>query len=476
MKRYGLTLLMILLTWTSTEAQVRQFPYEARVVAEQTYARSGGGDAFYPTISLPVGTTVRVHRHDPGGWYMIDPPESSFSWVPEKFVKRISVDEGEVIEGDAVVFVGSAFGDETSVWQRKLLAGEKVRILGEKQVDTLSGLKAMLKIAPPAREYRWVQGTAVVPVAEAARMQRDQDPYAVPSHLVQRSPSPVDGESGVTTLPAPGPEQQRDANGKAASQSPYSPSQQMVRLQQIRQEQRDLQLLDQRFRSMILSDPSGWDLQEMETAYQELQQRANYKPVAAQIDLRYPAIQRYRQRKAEYDDLKRLTSQTERRDAELLAQQFGLPVSEPPTTFPTDPALISPPEGSLVPSPVVFDGAQSPLMIADSGLQMTPPVSTETGILLSGGVADGKTASQIPANSPYVGAGIVRRTQTQDAEKYVLMSPGGKVLATLRAESADVNLAEQVGKSVGLQGKRWFDDAAGTDVIEVSGLEAVRLR
>ena len=36
-------------------------------------------------------------RQDPGGWYMIDPPKGSFSWIPERFVKRINDTEGEVL-------------------------------------------------------------------------------------------------------------------------------------------------------------------------------------------------------------------------------------------------------------------------------------------------------------------------------------------------------------------------------------------
>src|SRR6516225_7486602 len=63
------------------------FPYETVIEADETYVRSGAGTKYYPTGKLRLGDKVIVHRHDPGGWFMIAPPPGSFSWVPAKYVQ-----------------------------------------------------------------------------------------------------------------------------------------------------------------------------------------------------------------------------------------------------------------------------------------------------------------------------------------------------------------------------------------------------
>ena len=448
-------------------AQVRQFPYKARVVVEQTYVRSGGGEAFYPTAELRRDATVTVRRHDPGGWYMIDPPKGSFSWIPSKHTRRLSSDSAEMLESNVVVFVGSSFGDETHVWQRKMMAGEKVTVLGEQQVDTLSGPKQMLKIAPPKREYRWLPGSAVIPVGDTARADHDRNPYSVPSNAVDpRSQQ----QKTAATAPAPQP-----------ANSSVSPSTQLLKLKQIREEQRQLQAIDQRFRSMILSPPSKWKLDSVEADYRELQNGAKYKPVAGQIDLRFPAIKRYRLRKAEWDDLNRLTSETERRDSELLSTQFNLPptatsqmiVNEQFVAGP-QPAVFGPqlqpiPEQLPLPFPSILNDATIGLTATGSKIQSPSEGQQLPATTVSNG------DSSFPASSRYIGAGIIQRSTGTENETYLLTSSAGKILAHL-TPTESVSLEDYVGKAVGLHGKRWFEDTTQHDAIEVSGVEVVRIR
>ncbi|MEO1984842.1 MAG: hypothetical protein ABGZ24_30350, partial [Fuerstiella sp.] len=466
MFRTPILLLLFVCTCGPAIAQVRQFPYEARVVVEQTYVRSGGGEAFYPTAQLRRDANVTVRRHDPGGWYMIDPPKGSFSWIPSKHTRRLSSDSAEVLESNVVVFVGSSFGDETHVWQRRMMAGEKVTVLGEQQVDTLSGPKQMLKIAPPKREYRWLPGSAVIPVGETARADHDRNPYAVPSNAIR-----------------PGPEQRNatTALGPQQGNSSVSPSKQLLKLKQIREEQRQLQAIDQRFRSMIMAPPSKWKLDSVEADYRELQNGAKYKPVAGQIDLRYPAIKRYRLRKAEWDDLDRLTSETEKRDSELLATQFNLPptttsqmianqqfvVGPQPSVF--GPQLQPVPEQSPLPFPSFANGTTIGSTAPNSTIPNVsegPPIPTTT--VSNNGI------SPIPASSRYIGAGIIQRSTGTENESYLLTSSSGKVLAHL-TPTESVSLEKFVGKAVGLHGKRWFEDKTQHDAIEVSGVEVVRI-
>jgi hypothetical protein len=432
-----------------------------------------------------------------------------------------------------VVFVGSAFGDETSVWQRRMSAGESVTILEERQVDTVSGPKAMFKIAPPQREYRWIPGTDVLPVNAADVARHDKNPYKVPSDLVQqRQQTPSPRQQMLS-------QQQPAVSGPAEGQpSAFSPSRQLARLKQIREEQRQLQELDQKFRSMILADPAGWKLDDIEREYQRLQNAATHQPVAGQIDLRYPAINRYRQRKAELDELNQLTSQTEKRDAELMASQYGVPAagfqndtsfaatsipsmttfgpasvadtfsipqsmrgvesysSEPSAEFlntlPSLPGLefnsnsVASFDGVTSQDPAFStgDGTRSFASSSSSTIPMSVGSSPSVGNPFITGAAtraSGVSGSPAPdqSSNPYIGAGILQRQPATDgsstAAAFVLTSPSGKVLAHVQPENG-VNLEPHVGKAVGLLGARYYDESLGSDQIIASGLEPVKIR
>ena len=69
------------------EGQSRTFPYQAVITENETYVRSGPGSRYYPTARLSEGVNVTVHRHDPGGWYMIAPPAGSFSWIRAEYIE-----------------------------------------------------------------------------------------------------------------------------------------------------------------------------------------------------------------------------------------------------------------------------------------------------------------------------------------------------------------------------------------------------
>lgn len=407
-------------------AQVRSFPYRAVVVKDDVLVRSGGGDDYYPTQRLQRDAEVMVHRQDPGGWLAIAPPEGSFSWIPARYVNRDDAENGTVIEDDIIVFVGSEFGEESSVWQRKLMNGTEVKILGEDELETPSGRRRMYRIAPPVRERRWIAGDTVVPVDEVVRKEHDQNPFEVPSGVRRQ---PRDPE----TPPAADP----------------MPSARLQRIRQIRAEQRELAEIDRRFRDMLRRNPITWDLNELETDYNHLRAKVTWRPVAGQIDLRFPAIDRYRQRKAEYEDFQRLTSETERRDAELIASQYAddktaMTDAETPIPDRLNVAEANP-QGSVLDTPALPANDAPPL------------------------AAPGPV---VPPGTRYIGAGIIQRLPEGG---FVLMSPAGRKLAQVEG-SESVELSEFVGRQVGLHGKRWFREDLGSDFIEVSGLEPVRIR
>ena len=173
-------------------AQIRKFPYEGLVESDAAYVRSGPGKQFYPTGQLKRGTRVTVHRHDPGGWYMIAPPAGSFSWIRAEYVQKTAPNRGIILENNVVVRVGSAFGDETrEVEQVRLSKNDQVQILEETVLSTSAGQVPHYKITPPTGEYRWVSGKYITPVDQIVRKQQDQNPFAVPSQAKQAPPSGV---------------------------------------------------------------------------------------------------------------------------------------------------------------------------------------------------------------------------------------------------------------------------------------------
>src|SRR5262249_17853425 len=143
------------------------FPYETTIEAEETYVRSGAGSKYYPTGKLQRGDKVVVHRHDPGGWFMIAPPPGSFSWVPAKYVERSAPDRGTVKNNNVGARVGSFESDIREVFQRPLARGDEVHILGEKMLAPEAGAgpaELWYRIEPPRGEWRWVSGQAIAPL------------------------------------------------------------------------------------------------------------------------------------------------------------------------------------------------------------------------------------------------------------------------------------------------------------------------
>jgi hypothetical protein len=142
-------------------AAADQFPYTAYVNSEDVYIRSGPGKNYYPTDKLAKGQPVQVYRHDPGGWYAIQPVEGSFSWVQADCLKP----QGEklaIVEKDrAMCFVGTRFSTARDVHQVRLDKGEQVEILDVKQIGEGADAQSWCQIAPPSGEFRWVFGKFV---------------------------------------------------------------------------------------------------------------------------------------------------------------------------------------------------------------------------------------------------------------------------------------------------------------------------
>jgi len=169
----------LLFAWVAPAA-AGQFPYRGVINADDVYVRSGPGQDYYPTEKLKKGEIVEVYRHDPGGWYAVRPPASSFSWVSAKYVRETGDGLLEVTMDGVVARVGSTLNQARDVWQVKLRKGELLEMLDPGPGE--SG--AWYRVAPPSGEFRWVYGRYVHSASGEGEIEE-------PESAVQEEPQPV---------------------------------------------------------------------------------------------------------------------------------------------------------------------------------------------------------------------------------------------------------------------------------------------
>ncbi|MBX3444828.1 MAG: SH3 domain-containing protein [Planctomyces sp.] len=374
----------------AASAAVTQFPYEGVVMGDDVYVRSGPGKNYYATGRLNRGERVVVHRHDPGGWFMIAPPPGSISWIAAAAVQRngqqgiVAVPADESGQpGQAVVRIGSTLSDDHQYTGRQLSNGDEVQILGEKALQTDAGRVKMLQIVPPPREYRWVKGNFIVPVDESLREQLDNDPYAVPSsHRTPEKLAAIPGLEepgdiavasapvGLPSLPAPSIAPGASPPNVALAAPleagfPQDPRAPKLRLMEI----------DRVYADRIEQDITQWGLGEVQAAYVALGQEA--PELRTQIDGRLAALEGRLKLYNEYMKFVQLTSSTSQRDAALLGLQSGVvpadgtmpgdglyPAIElglPATSPPTLEASLQPDAGTLPAIPQLPPASARPL-------------------------------------------------------------------------------------------------------------------
>lgn len=426
-----------LLICAQVVAGVTQFPYEAVVRTDQATVRCGQGKNYYATMQLRKGATVVVHRHDPGGWSMISPPEGSFSWISADHVRVDAPGTGtvELPEDDisgAPVWIGSDQGEEHSVRQRILRSGDTVQILDEGTFDDGRGSRKFYKISPPAREFRWVKGDFLLPADPTLRQAALNDPYSNP--LETQATLVADAEEpDAPELKTPTPAlnvAQREVRAAADSASPKAA----------------LREIDRHYTEMMELDPTQWDIDELVQSYQGL--AATAPELAPQIQQRVTALEPRRKLHAEYKSLLQLSAETTARDQELAAQAN---MSEIETAM--DVNLGSPGELDV---PVQVASLGDPIL-SDT---VSPTPATPT-------LATPQTSEAPKLN----GAGIVRRLTNG---QYGITSPTGKLLAILQA-APSIGLDRVVGQSMGFIGERRFDPQLGTDRLTVQQMVPVQL-
>ena len=449
----------ILLTQSAIAAP--ECPYEAVVRTSEVDVRSGPGQRYYVTGRVQLDDRVTVHRHDPGGWYMIAPPSGSFSWITTDQVRRTGDSTG-VVEvaapdgdgpGRAVVRIGSEYSDEHTFYGRELSTGDEVQILGEQTLNTADGAVRMYKIAPPPLEYRWVKGDFIVPVDGRVAAKTIRDPLVQPVAGFE-----VDPEGPTVTV-------EEDADPFAAVQMPAPadaaagevPTTAPLPIGAGVRE--TMQVLDGRYLELIRQSPDQWDLDGLVNDYQALRSVAD-ADLTARVDERIAALESRRQVWEDYREFVRISRETSERDAALVAMQTGVaPVTTPPTG---EIKSESRPTGPQLPA------ADGSVPQVESSTTVEPSLSRPPSASTPAHPGDMVGLS---------GAGVIQRMPTgpQGYFVHVLTDPQGKILAILRPAAANVPLDQHVGQAMGVVGRRYFDAGMSSDVIQVQQILPVRL-
>lgn len=471
------TSLAALTDQATAQSQSMKFPYEAIIADDEVYARSGPGNKpYYPTTRLRKGDSVTVIRHDPGGWYMIEPPPGSFCWIRQEFVKREG-DRGVVIgDGEVVVWTGTNFGDDHFVWQRRLAKGDEVELIGEKTLkdDPQRGDVPYFKIKPPRGEHRWIPGAKVVTSEKqllANSRTRSADPFvgdskAAPVDMASHEPSETpavaaEKEKSVPTprdpgrRPAPTPKDLDDesppARSTAGSQNSVDSASPFAAANDGNAEQR-LAAVDQQLQEMLKRETRDWEFSSIETELRELQQHEATSAAAAR---RLASLAKYKQVKADYDEFARIMEETTRRDAELAAAQRAR--LAPGTVAPAARPQTSAPSNNIRSAPLTNPNNQN---------RATQPGRSPAPAIQSRPAPKGR----------FGGAGIIQRSGANQPglPKHVLVHPNGQRLAYLQGDGVDLD--KYLGESMGLEGERAYRPDLKADFMVVKGLQPVKLK
>ena len=373
-------------------------PIKASVTSPGAAVRSGPGDSYYLTDTLPQDTVVEVYRRRQDGWCAIRPPADSFSWVFARNVRMIDDCLAEISKDDVAARVGSHMSSQRDVVQVRLQQGEKVAILGsDEREDNPREDGLWHKIAPPAGEFRWVRARDIGLASMASEPDEQFQPVDLENRVTTAAlEEAVDGNAAEPIAPplassktAPSKDQWSAARSvpPLPDITPIGPTSATTAI--LAQQLGDLEL---RLSRMVAESPATWNVASLEQAAESLLSRADtvadreaVKVTLAKID-RFAAIQRR------------------------------------------------------------YAGANPPA---------TPDAAS--GIAAGGALSSNGAASQAAGSAPYDAVGILRPVVSRrpGAPQFALVSPDGQVVAFV-TPSPDVNLQAFVGQRIGVTGSRGY--------------------
>lgn len=273
-------------------------PQRAVVTSPGAAVRSGPGDTYYLTDTLPEATVVEIYRRQPDGWCGIRPPAESFSWVFSQNVRLVEDGIAEISKSNAAARVGSRLSAQRDVVQVRLKEGEKVAILGRDERE--GGL--WYKIAPPAGEFRWIQAKdiglagdapSVAATEDIAVKQASAEETIAAPPLATATASPYG--ASTATLPTKMNDQWTAAKNPPPAVDITPVGAATPTTGDLAAQLRDLEL---RLSRMVAEPPPTWNIPPLEQAAEQLlssaetvQDRQAVKSTLAKID-RFSSIQR----------------------------------------------------------------------------------------------------------------------------------------------------------------------------------------
>ena len=203
-------LALLFLLAIPSHAQQAKFPYRATVVSDGAVVRSGPGETHYGTDRLAPGTKIEVHRHDPGGWMAIRPPEGSFCLVQREEVELDKNGRAEVLQDDTLAWVGTRLNPvQKPLFQVKLRAGESLQVLGvvdREKFELLEDQPDWVQVEPPRGEFRWI-ATADIKADTDQGVGQPGDETSDPLKIVSQQQAGPPQNSGPRPFESWGPKQ-----------------------------------------------------------------------------------------------------------------------------------------------------------------------------------------------------------------------------------------------------------------------------
>ena len=277
------------------------FPYKAFINDENVYIRCGPGQGYYPTDKFKAGQEVEVYRHDPGGWYAIKPPEGSFSWVSDRFLKPGTEGLAVVTDDRVAARVGSRFSNIRDVVQVRLHKAEVVEVLEAKTAG--NGSRTWYKIAPPSGEFRWVFGKYV-----------DTD---YPHDGVRKTSvagNALGGADPAASDPADPPPADVQQPADADRSAREGPPPRSTTPEQFR---RELEEIDMELSAMVVEEPTVWEFHEMHQRAETLLDQADTALERGRVRVLINKMTRFEDIRRRYNKIASMRDTTERSNRRL---------------------------------------------------------------------------------------------------------------------------------------------------------------
>ena len=412
--------------------------------------------------------------------------------------------------GELYCRVGSRVGEAPVIEQIPLKPGQEVTVLGVTELPGGGGPERWAQIPSPPGEHRWVQLRYLVPDDPAARAARELDPYAVPAGASEPgeesaaggvnpagfeafAPPPAGGPgSGPVELAfePPRPLQNADATSmlgepvpgaavQVASADPFNldgnvyggpapvlsatsaepgwSAQPPAAAEHfaatgaaaVALDRRRLDELDAKLDALPDVPPTDWNLDELESDFVDLRDRAGSKSVRRLAAARLERVTSLRLVRSHYERYVTLTAATDRRDGVLTAE-----ASETLRRFAeAAPYPAGPPRTATAPN------SPSPGVIQRMNHERAAPRPRAP----RGAVA-------------FDAVGVLREVAEPahaQAPRFALVSPDGRVAAYLK-EDPRLSLGKRVGGTFGVNGRRFNHPAIAAPMIAVARLVPVK--